>query len=263
MFAQEPTSAHDWLKMGMAEYRAKRYTQAQAAFEKAVALSPEYANARLYLGSTHMVQWVPGENSPANQTHFQQAQEAFQHVLATDAYNKLALAYLASLEFNYAQGLGRNGTPDEKFAALERSRIWNKKRVEVDPNDPEPFYYLGVIGWSECFPSIQKQRIIDGLPPEDPGPLSHSPEKIELQATCGATVDQAIQDLKRAIELDPSQEDAMSYLNLSYRLKANMVDSKEDALQLVETAQDWANRSLETKRMKAQQTPKQDKPPGR
>ena len=60
--------------------------------------------------------------------------------------------------------------------------------------------------------------------------------------------------MRRVLDLDPQNENAMAYLNLSYRLKASLAATKEEAGSLVEVAQQWANKSFETKRNKAQQS---------
>jgi tetratricopeptide (TPR) repeat protein len=257
---QTDMTAEDWIKSGVQAYKVNRYADAQAAFEKALALSPDNVNAQLNLACTYMIQWIPGVDSPDNLAHFKNAEDQFQKVLGSDPDNKRALAFLSSMEFSSAQAMGGRGADGDKMAALERSRHWNIRRTQLDPNDAEPYYYLGVISWSECFQPIQKQRTAEALKPDDGVPLANSPEKVALQASCSEKLSQGIQDLRRAVELDPGQDDAMAYLNQSYRLKANLADSKQEAAQLVKTAEEWANRSLESKRKKAQQAPKKDEP---
>jgi hypothetical protein len=54
----------------------------------------------------------------------------------------------------------------------------------------------------------------------DPLPL---PLSAEFRDQYGAIVDQGIEHLKKAIELRPDYADAMAYLNLLYRQKAEQV----------------------------------------
>ena len=45
----------------------------------------------------------------------------------------------------------QSGTPEQKAAALERGVKWNQRRIEANPKDAEPYYYLGVIDWAKAF----------------------------------------------------------------------------------------------------------------
>jgi tetratricopeptide (TPR) repeat protein len=245
--AQEPPSSNDFMNRGVQAYKHNKYGDAQAAFEKAIELDPQNLAARLYLATTYMIQWVPGGASQQNVDFFQKAKAEFLHALDEDPNNKLALACLASMAYNGSS----TGTTEEKEAALEEARKWNVRRTEVEPNDAEAFYYLGVIDWAECFPKTQAQRIEAHMSPDQPGPLPDGPKKQQIQETCAEKTEDGITNLRRVLELDPDNEDAMSYLNLTYRLKANLASSVNEARSFIEEAEQWANRSLETKRKKA------------
>jgi tetratricopeptide (TPR) repeat protein len=244
---QEALSAKNWINRGVQLYTSLRYADAQAAFEQAVTLEPQNVPAHLYLATACMIQWVPGVDSPDNLVNFKKAKTEFLRVLELDPDNQTALASLASLAYNSATV----GSPQEKQAALEEARKWNVRRTQTSSTDREPFYYLGVISWSECYPNIQKQRIEAHLGPNDPGPLPDGRPKQQLREACTAKIEDGLYNLRHALELDPEQDDAMSYLNLMYRSKANLVSSPDEARSLVEEAERWANRSIETKRKKA------------
>ena len=49
--------------------------------------------------------------------------------------------------------------------------------------------------------------------PEDPGPLKDKKVKAELEAQYGGMVDEGMQNLNKALEIDPEYDDAMAYLN--------------------------------------------------
>ena len=87
--------------------------------------------------------------------------------------------------------------------------------------------------------------------PEDPGPLP-SPQKDELKAKYSALLEEGMADLNRALLLDPQYDDAMAYLNLLIRERADLRDTKAEYLADVAVADEWVQKTLATKKMKAQ-----------
>src|SRR5271157_5979839 len=100
LMAQQPTDSRGWLNQGVAAFKAARYGEAIAAFQKAADLEPESVVAHLYLGTAYMQQYIPGAVSPANSDMGFRAESEFQRVLTLDASNKVAVASMASLQLN-------------------------------------------------------------------------------------------------------------------------------------------------------------------
>jgi tetratricopeptide (TPR) repeat protein len=154
---------------------------------------------------------------------------------------------MASMAYNSAN----SGTQDQKNAALEDARKWNQRRIEVDPKDPEPYYYLGVINWAQAFPPLRDARMEAKMKPEDPGPIKDAKVKDPLKEKYGKQIDDGIDNLKKCLGIDKENEDAMSYINLLLRTKALLEDSEDAAKADVAQAEDWFNKSIDTKKMKA------------
>ncbi len=68
-------------------------------------------------------------------------------------------------------------------------------------------------------------------------------------------VDEGIANLNKALEIDPEYEDAMSYLNLLIRERADLVDSPDEYKKQIEIADGWVQKALDTKKAKAARTP--------
>ncbi len=239
--------SRDQMNQGVQAYKANHYTDAVKHFKQAVQLDPSNQNAQLYLATSYMIQWVPGADSPDNQKNYDMAKQEFQRVLDKDPKNSLALASMASMAYNTAS----SGTQDQKTAALEDAKKWNQRRIEVDPKDSEAYYYLGVIDWAEAFGPIRDARGNAKMKPDDPGPLKDAKVKDDLKAKYGKIIDDGIADLKRCLSIDKENEDAMSYTNLLLREKAVLEDSPEAAKADVGQAEDWSNKSLDMRRIKA------------
>jgi hypothetical protein len=68
----------------------------------------------------------------------------------------------------------------------------------------------------------------------------------------GATIDEGIHSLGRAIELRADYDDAMAYLSLLYRRKADTVDYQNDRDKLLRMADDLADKVREIKMKRAE-----------
>src|SRR3954451_20830590 len=162
--------SRDQMNKGIQSYKGNKYADAVKHFQEAVKLDPTNTNAQVYLATSYMIQWVPGADAPDNKKNYDMAKQEFDEVLKKDPSNSLALASMASMAYNSAS----SGTPEQKSAALEEARKWNQRRIEVDPKDAEPYYYLGVIDWAQAFPPIRDARMDAKMKNDDPGPIKDS-----------------------------------------------------------------------------------------
>lgn len=244
----EKLKARDHLNKGVASFKNARYQEAVDHFKEAVKLDPSFPTARLYLATAYMNQYIPGADSPENSQMAQAAEDTFKQVLEQDPNNTLALASLASLKFSQSQGITDQ---DAKFKKLDEAKEWNQKLVAVDPKNKEAAYSLGVIAWAKWYPALMAARAKLGMKPEDPGPLKDKKVREELKEKYGPMIEDGIKSLQHALDIDKEYDDAMAYMNLLIREKADLADNSEDYRKLVETADDWVSKALETKKIKA------------
>jgi tetratricopeptide (TPR) repeat protein len=245
--------SRDEMNRGVQAYRNAHYQEAVNHFKAAVENDPTNQNAQLYLATSYMTQWVPGADSPDNNRMLNAARTEFQKVLEKDPQNKTALASMAFMAYSQAS----TGTPEEKNKALEEARKWDLRRIEADPKDSGAYYSLGVIAWAQAYPPITTERVKARMKPEDPGPIKDPKVRAELQEKYGKTIEEGLKYLEKAISIDPQNDDAMTYLNLLLRKKADIEDSPEAAKADVAKAEEWANKSLDIKKFKATRPQKQ------
>ena len=119
-----------------------------------------------------------------------------------------------------------------------------------DPKDPEAAYTVGVIDWMEAHQSTLAALALAGLSDDGEG-NSNAPAELmkTIKAQNGALVEEGIQYLKQAIENRPNYDDAMAYLNLIYRRKAdldwgNEATRKDD----IAEAEQWRTKAMETRK---------------
>jgi tetratricopeptide (TPR) repeat protein len=223
--ACDKLKARDQLNHGVEAYRNGQFDQAIEHFKQAKELDPNLLSARLYLATAYASQYIPGAPSDENVRLGQQAVQEFKDVLQADAKNLSAIDGIGSILYNMG------GTPfdPKKF---EESKSYHKQHIEIKPDDPEPYYWIGVIDWSLAYRANKQLRSDYNSNPktkktirdDDPMPPA---VRDDFVAKDGAVVDEGIANLKKAIELRPDYDDAMAYLNLLYRQKADMEPTKE------------------------------------
>lgn len=229
--------ARDQLNKGVQSYKNAKYEDAIAHFQKAVALDPRLLNARLYLATAYAQQYVPGADTSENNQMGQQAIDEYKRVLEMDPRNTNSVKGIASLYFNM-----------KKF---EQAKDYHEKAKQLDPNDPEEYYSIAVIDWTQSYAPRQEERAKLGLKPEEP--LKDKKVCESLRDRNLPKVDEGIQNLTKALQLRPDYDDAMAYLNLLYREKADVECGNPDARAAdLKMADDWVDKTMATKKQNAE-----------
>jgi len=87
---------------------------------------------------------------------------------------------------------------------------------------------------------------------EDPGPLPDGPIKKELKAKYDLIIEAGLYDLQQALVIDPQYDDAMAYMNLLIRERADLRDSAADYRRDIAEANAWVDKAMAVKKAKAQ-----------
>jgi tetratricopeptide (TPR) repeat protein len=240
--------ARDSLNKGVAAYKGGQFDTAIEHFKTAKQLDPQLLNARLYLATAYASQYIPGAPSEENVRNGEQAIAEFQEVLTMDAQNLSAIDGIGSILFQ----MGGVPYDTRKF---EESRKFHQMHIRVRPEDPEPYYWVGVINWTMAFRANgemrneYKNKNVGGKPLKDDQPL---PPKLreDFVAKYAAIVDEGIDHLKKGMERRADYEDAMAYLNLLYRQKADMAATPEEREEFLRMADELVDRVKAIKQKK-------------
>jgi Tfp pilus assembly protein PilF len=242
--------ARDHLNQGVNAFKTGAYSQAADEFRLAIDADPTFGPARLYLATAYMQQWVPGTETDQNNKFWSAAMEQFQDVLKDDPNNVLATQSIASLYFNRGNTKGPTMADD-----MAKAEEWNKKVVAIDPKNKQAYYTLGVIPWLNFVTADREARNTLGMRPDEQAPLKPDAKgktlKADLKAKFWQPLTDGIEYEKKALEIDPQYEDAMSYMNLLIRYRADLEDTKEQYAADVKEADVWMNKALETTKAKA------------
>jgi len=244
--------SRDDLNKGVSAYKNAKYSDAVSYFQEAIELDPKNPNARVYLATAYMMQWIPGAISPENVQFATKAKDEFGKVLNQDANNSVALASLASLAFNEADPLPL----DQKMAKLDEAAGWYTKLVTADPKNRDGYYSLGAIAQKKFYPALMTARVEANMKPDEPGPLKDKKAKAELSAKYMPVIDEGVKNLQKALDIDPESDDAMAYMNLLIRERADLADDKDSYKKQVEEADTWLQKALDTKKAKQEKAEK-------
>jgi tetratricopeptide (TPR) repeat protein len=244
--------ARDKLNKGVQAYKAGQTDLAIEDFKTAKDLDPGLTNARLYLATAYSAQYIPGAPSPENVRNGQQAAQEFKDILANDPANLSAIDGLGSILYNMAGG------PPFDPKMMEESKSYHQKHIQLKPDDPEPYYWVGVIDWSLTFRGNRDMReeynktAKKSIRDTDPAPPALA---TAFQQKYGSVVDEGIASLQKAMQLRTDYDDAMAYLNLLYRQKADMETSPEARDADVKLADDLVDKvkAIKQRKMEAPQ----------
>jgi tetratricopeptide (TPR) repeat protein len=237
--------ARDRLNKGVKAYKDNHYEQAIGFFQEAVKLDPALINARLYLATTYVSQYIPGVDAPDNLEFANQAITEFQKVIDSNPSREQkvnSVKGIASLYYNM-----------KKF---DEAKKYDRMVSELDPNDPDPYYSIGVIDWAVTYAPRMEERAKLGVKPLDNlNPKNKDEKKAcdDLRAKNSAAIQEGIDSLNKAIQLRPDYDDAMAYMNLIYRERADVgcdnLPGRQDDLK---AADHWSDEVMRVRKVKAE-----------
>ena len=229
--------ARDQLNKGVAAYKNARYEQAIDHFKEAVALDGTLKNAKLYLATAYAQQYIPGVDSPENLQNANAAIDQYKSVLQQDPKNVNSIKGIAYL---YLQ-----------MKKFEDAKSYYRKAIDLDPNDPEAYYSIGVIDWTQAYQPRMEERSKIGLRPDEP--LKDKKVCAKLRADGEQIIQDGIDNLNKALQLRQDYDDAMAYMNLLYREKADReCDQPDQRTADLKTADEWVDKTMAAKKAKAE-----------
>jgi tetratricopeptide (TPR) repeat protein len=219
------------LNKGVQAFKNKDYEVAVGDFQNAIKLDEKSEVAKLYLATAYAYQVVDSDK-PDNVALAQKALDAFQQVLAKDPNDLTALKQVASISRNIHR--------------MDDAKAYERKVIAVDPNDAEAYYTIGVVDWMQAYKTAVATLAADGLTDDGFGnPKKSKGACQKLVEANTAPVTEGLEALDKAVSINPTYEEAMTYLNLMYRRKADL-ECGDDAARKADLAQadDWTQKSM-------------------
>jgi len=257
-------------------YRANKYLEAVAVFEKAESMVPHLPTLWINKGYACRQLIVPGSKKPdavkaadcalAAFKRFQELKPAdergpslyIQTLFEAGRFEELVKVFQLRVDKN-PKDIEAISTLQQIFAKWEKfdeALEWAKKAAEVQPDNAEKQYAVGTFIWQHLYRhgGGPIQGSFDPRPKEKnqvPVPPQPSPGDIVSQQRLDLA-DLGIQYLEKAVKLRPAYSDAMAYANLLYRQKAiGSFDDLPEWQKCTDMADEWKKKAEELMKVAA------------
>jgi len=217
-------------------------------------LDPTLTMAKLYLGTAYQSSYIPGAPSDENTRMGKQALAEYQDVLSTDPNNLDAIDRVGALLFSMAK-------VPFSIEKLQESKTYWQKHISQKADDPEPYYWIGLIDWTLAYTNNMEARSTYNHIPANFKKQVHDDQpmppdvRTKFAAAQAATVEEGLAALKKAVELRPDYDDAIAYLSLMDRQKADMTASPAERDDLLKNADQLMEQVKQIKQKKAAAQP--------
>ncbi len=246
--APAQTDSFQEMQQGKQALTQGKFDEAIQHFEHVIQLTPANLNADLYIGSAYAQKYVPGLNKEENLALANQAIQYYQTVLDRDSFSTLSIPAAKGIALLYAQ-----------MSKFDEAKEYYSKAKGLDPKDPQPFYYTGLVDWTVVNQARTKARNKLGLKATEF--LADKDQKvcIEVRGQNWSVLDEGIENLTHALKLDPHYEEAMSSMNLIYLERADLeCDDPAARKSDLKTAADWTQKLQSLKQFNATHPKKKD-----
>jgi len=240
-------------KQGNQFYKAQDFLKAVEWYRYATYLNPDLDLAYYHSALAYMALYRPGSKHPKDLRFSQAAITNLKRYLSIhpdndDAKNYLLTVYLGAERYDEAAGFfedelkARGGDPAEasklmqvigmiyaKKGDFDTSLEWYKKRADLEKDNAEVLYTIGVLCWDKVYKG--------GL-------------QLDLDRRTQLT-DMGLDYLNRAAALKENYFEAVSYINLMYREKAKLaqlVGNNDDFVKYNQEADKYMHQALEMRK---------------
>ena len=236
------------IQLGKQALDKGKLDEAVGHFDNAASMVPDNPIMQLDLANALARKYVPGSAADENQRIADQAVTHYQRVLAIDGSRSASLSAAKGIAFLDAQ-----------MSKFDESKDYYNKAKQFDPRDAEPYYYVAVIDWTLTSQFRQQERTRLKLKPEDSLVAQDSKVCAAVKGHNWTYVTEAIDNLNKALELQPHFEDAMNYMKLMYQERADIeCDDLADRKLDLKAVDDWSLKLAATKKANASRPAKKD-----
>lgn len=229
------------LQAGMKAVREGNYQEAIPHLEKVLQLSPDLALAHLNLAHAYAHLYVPGVETPENNTLGERAIAHYQAVIGLDSMTAEFSSAAKGAGYVYSQ-MGKYSEAKDAYG----------KAKQFGSTDPDPFYAIAVIDWTMASQFREQERKKLGMKPADSLGAKDPKVCLIVKEKNWSNVEEGIDNLKSALELRPTYDDAMNYMSLLYVERADM-ECADPAIRKADlkTADVWSAKALAAKKSNA------------
>jgi tetratricopeptide (TPR) repeat protein len=261
------------IQQGNQFYRDGQYKEAHAAFEEAEAFLPDFWVLWLNKGYNCRQLIIPGAKTPESLNASKCALDSFkklqelkpedprgellyiQTLFDADKFEELAKMYEDRYQKNPREIDNITGLIQvySKWGKFDEQLEWQTKKAEIQANDAEAQYAVGVAIWQQLMAHGGGQDKASF----DPRPDPNHPKAKKIPPPWGMgdivsqqridLADKGIEYLQKALNLRPKYFESMVYMNLLYRQRSfSLFDDPPEWQKSIDKAKEWMCKSIET-----------------
>jgi tetratricopeptide (TPR) repeat protein len=238
------------VKKGNDYYKARKYEEAIKSYKAALEKDPGLSTVYLNLGLSYMALYVPGSTHKKDLEYVDKAIAVFKEYQKLNPSDTKVNEYLINMYLNadrkddaikyFEEQLARDNTNTafmQKLAFLyaqsgkfDDALKWYERRAQVEPNNAEAYYIIGVICWEKSY------KFAD---------ISQEERERVIKSGMAA--------LEKAIKINSKYADAYLYMNLLLRERAKLIsldpatvpeDRIEEYNALLEKAKEYQQKAV-------------------
>ena len=224
-------------------FRQAHYDDAIAHFKQAAAFDPDLVVAKMYLAATYLQVFQPGMDTPENVVLATSALEQYSEVLRSNPSDIESLKGLAYLKLQLNE--------------FDEAKQAYAKAIALDPSDPELLYAAAVANWSMANGEITAEKA--KLDAESDYSMILSDGCSDVRAKSLPVIDSGIAMLNKAISLRKDYVDAMTYMDVLYRLRADLeCGNKKSYNADIKQSGEWSDRAAAARKKQAEAAEKNE-----
>jgi cell division septation protein DedD len=179
--------------------------------------------------------------NPADAQLMSQTRQALSDILAIDPANQEGLNGMMTVSLLAKQPL--------------EARQWALKIVAQYPKEKTSYYCVATTDWAVVFQAVIAARTAAGMKPQDINFIPDTATRRALRDQYGPLIDEGTRMLGISLQMDPQYSDAMAYMNLLYRMKANVSTTEAESSDSVSKGDEWVGKALAAKRQSPPSSP--------
>jgi tetratricopeptide (TPR) repeat protein len=243
------------MKEGNSAYNTERFEAAVERYKKVIEVDPIYKDAYFNMGLAILSLYQPGSTHEKDLVYASDAMNAFKDYLRLDPGNQKVENYFIEIcqksnnnevAIRYFEAEHRRhpekiepitilGNLFTRTGDFDSAIAWMQKRVEMDAQNPEGYYTIGVNCWARSYNHLD---------------LSQE-RRFQI-------LDTGLDALDKAISLKPDYFEAYSYKNLILRQKAGFDNSPAKRLIYTQQADGFMKKAAELKKAKQEAAAAED-----
>jgi len=243
----------DEIDLGITALGKENYQDAVIHCENALR---ENQNKRLAVGAHFCLakafagEYIPGMESDENKRLGEAAVSEYQKVLEIESELPLQTRTVYLGRFYESKSLEGIADLYLQMKQFDNAKSFLRRAIDVDPAGAENYFSMAVVDWSIA--NAARTKVRAELKLIDQQPLIDRPDCWGLRSSNEETIKDGMSMVAKALDLRHEYDDAMAYMNLLYRERADIQCSDRGSFASdLKAADHWADLSISIKKARS------------